>query len=396
MEDFLSGSECIKFEYQNLGGAYKWIKTILTRFKYKALSKNERGVVKRYIEKISGYSRAQITRLIRQYRLKESIERANYKRSQFSKKYTRKDIELLANTDKLHRLSGPAIKKILEKEEEYGHSEYENIAKISASHIYNLRKTNAYKVVNIHYSKTRPTSREIGERCKPEPKGKPGYIRVDTVHQGDFNGKKGVYHINAVDEITQWEIVLSVEKISEGYLIPALEEIISQFPFVILSFHSDNGSEYINRVVSKLLNRLLIKLTKSRPRKSNDNALAESKNASIVRKHMGYGHIPQRYASKINEFNRKYLNIYINFYRPCFFPELKEDKKGKVKKSYSSKNLMTPFQKLCTTPLFCSYLKKEIELLNLHIMANKYSPNQFMQKLLAVQTELWNSFEKVG
>jgi hypothetical protein len=49
--------------------------------------------------------------------------------------------------------------------------------------------------------------------------GKPGYIRIDTVHQGDLDGCKGVYHINAVDEVTQIEIVVSVEKISEQYFM---------------------------------------------------------------------------------------------------------------------------------------------------------------------------------
>ena len=127
---------------------------------------------------------------------------------------------------------------------------------------------------------------------------------MDTVHQGDLDGKKGVYHLNAVDEVTQFEIVCSVEKISERYLIPVLSALLEQFPFVILGFHADNGSEYINRHVAQLLNKLLIGLTKSRARQTNDNALVESKNGAIVRKHLGYGHIPQRFAPLINAFNR--------------------------------------------------------------------------------------------
>ena len=75
-----------------------------------------------------------------------------------------------------------------------------------------------------------------------------------------------------------------------------------QFPFVIVGFHSDNGSEYINHQVANLLEKLRIEQTKSRSRQSNDNALAESKNASVVRKHMGYDHIPQAYAKPINAF----------------------------------------------------------------------------------------------
>ena len=82
--------------------------------------------------------------------------------------------------------------------------------------------------------------------------------------------------------------MLSVERISERFLIPVLETILETFPFAIQGFHADNGSEYINRRVAELLNKLNIEFTKSRPRHSNDNALPESKNASVVRKHLGW------------------------------------------------------------------------------------------------------------
>jgi transposase InsO family protein len=66
------------------------------------------------------------------------------------------------------------------------------------------------------------------------------------------------------------------------------------FPFVIQGFHADNGSEYINQRVAERLNKLLIEFTKSRSRPTNDNALVESKNGAVVRKHLGYAHIPQK------------------------------------------------------------------------------------------------------
>jgi len=153
------------------------------------------------------------------------------------------------------------------------------------------------------FTKTKPVVSKIGERAKPDPKGQPGYIRIDTVHQGDINDQKGVYHINAVDEITQWEIVISVERISEAYLVQVLENILGQFPFVIRAFHSDNGSEFVNHVVSGLLNKLLIRFTKSRHRHSNDNGLVETRNGSVLRKNPGYAHIPQTCAELLNEYH---------------------------------------------------------------------------------------------
>ena len=177
---------------------------------------------------------------------------------------------------------------------EYGEEEYRNIANISVSHIYNLRKTVSYQRSVSFYQGTKKTkATAIGERCKPEPEGRPGYLpvcvrtrtgrMVDTIHQGDKDGQKGVYHVNTVDEIVQWEVTGAAEKITEEYLLPLLEKIIASYPYRIINFHADNGSEYVNSKVAEMLNNLLIKLTKSRPRHTNDNALAETKNGFSVK-----------------------------------------------------------------------------------------------------------------
>ncbi len=78
-----------------------------------------------------------------------------------------------------------------------------------------------------HRTKFRSTqSRQvpIGERRKPDPKGKPGYLRVDTVYQGNKDGKAGLYHITAVDTVTQWQVIGCVETISERHLLPVLRQ----------------------------------------------------------------------------------------------------------------------------------------------------------------------------
>jgi len=208
----------------------------------------------------------------------------------------------------------------------FGEEKYKRLNDISVSHLYNLRKSKTYSRAKNHFEKTRVKSSGIGERRKPTSKGQSGYIRIDTVHQGDQGGVKGVYHINAVDEVTQFEVVCAVEKISEQYLIPVLETMLNIFPFKVISFHSDNGSEYNNKNVAKLLKKLFIGFTKSRPRQSNDNSLAESENASVVRKILGYHHIPKKWERQVNDFNRVYFNPYINYHRPCFYPEAIVDK----------------------------------------------------------------------
>ena len=267
--------------------------------------------------------------------------------------------------------------------------EYERLATISVSHLYNLRQSTTYTRQRRHFEKTRPKVSSIGERRKPRPNGKPGYIRIDTVHQGDQDKQKGVYHINAVDEETQFEVVCSVEKISERYLIPALEQMLDAFPFTLFGFHSDNGSEYINSRVAGLLDKLRIEFTKSRSRHSNDNALAESKNAAVVRKQFGYSHIPQRWAALINDFNREHLNPYLNFHRPCFFPETRTDAKGKECTVYRYENLMTPYDKLKSLPGAKDCLKPGMTFAILDAVALQISDNRAAEQLQKARQKLF-------
>lgn len=350
---------------------YAWIAGTLKRTGYLTLSKKERGVVFEYIQVMTGLSRQQLSRLIRNYRQHRWIGKKQYERHCFATRYTRADILLLAQTDEYHQtLSGPATKKLLERAYcVFKDDAYERLAGISVAHIYNLRRSETYVTKRAHFEKTKRSVVNIGERRKPQPNEEPGYIRIDTVHQGDLDKCKGVYHINAVDEVTQYEVICSVQAISEQYLIPVLEAILQAFPFDIKGFHSDNGSEYINHQVARLLNKLHIEFTKSRARRSNDNGLIEGKNGAIVRKILGYMHIPQRFADVINEFNQKYLVPYINFHRPCFYVEEIIDTKGKIRKKYPYKKIMTPYEKLKSLPDAHKYLKKGISFTKLDKVA---------------------------
>jgi hypothetical protein len=393
---FLEGSEAVEFRALAVEEKYEWIEKVLMRIRYHRLSRAEKGVIRQYIQKVAGYSTAQVSRLIAEYSQTGWLRRIPYKRHRFTLKYAPSDIELLARTDELHGwLSGPATKKIMEREYEvYGYSEFENISRISVSHLYNLRRSNTYRGVIRVFTKTKPAAVKIGERARPEPKGQPGYIRIDTVHQGDLNGQKGVYYVNAVDEVTQWEIVASVERISEAYLVPVLESLLAQFPFVIKGFHSDNGSEFVNHVVAGLLNKLLIRFTKCRPRHTNDNGLVESKNGSVIRKNLGYAYIPQACAELINGYNRDFLNPYINFHRPCFFPFAVIDHRGKVKKTYPYEEVMTPYEKLKSLPQAEKYLRSGVTFEMLEAIANQMSDNQSAERMVKARSNLFQQISR--
>ena len=396
---FLDGIQAVAFSVLSAkDDRYKWVQRTLIRFDYDTLKRPGKGLIMRYMIKISGYSRQQLTRLIAQYRRGGKVVRRQRTTHGFSRRYTNEDIQLIAQLDELHdQPNGYALKKLCERAYSvFGESDYQRLATISVAHLYNLRKSGVYQRCRTVYTKTKSKASDVGERRKPVPLGSPGYIRIDSVHQGDLDKRKGVYHVNAVDDVTQMEIVVTVERISEHYLVPALEEMLDLFPFVIKGFHSDNGSEYINKRVAKMLGKLNIEFTKSRPRHSNDNALAECKNGHVIRKQFGHGHIPQHYATQMNEFNRRYLNPHINYHRPCFFPETISDAKGKQRKTYPYKNMMTPYEKLKSLPNADQCLKPSLSFAILDKVAYEITDNQSAKRLQKARKQLFKTIHEQG
>ena len=394
IKEFVKISKDIQFKGASRKEKYEWIEEILFRFKYFSLKKKNKSILKKYMMQMTGFSDAQITRLIGKKKKCGKIIADTTGKHKFTRIYTPEDIAKLIETDKAHdRLSGPATKHVFQRAYEiFGDNRFTRLKNISIAHIYNLRGTRQYISWAKFFTKTKPTPVNIGERKRPNSQGQPGYLRVDTVHQGDLDKEKGVYHINLVDEVTQWEIVCAVEKISEQYLLPILEAALSQFPFRIYGFHSDNGSEYINKVVAELLNKLLIEQTKSRPRHCNDNALAEGKNGAVIRKHMGYWHIPQRHAEIINRFYQNYFNPYLNYHRPCGFATEKISEKGKVKKVYDV--YLTPYEALKTHLNASKFMKDDITFEQLDKISKEKSDNECAALMQKAKAELFNSFHQ--
>jgi transposase InsO family protein len=390
ISEFLKGSEGIDFTGQGRVAVYGWTERLLVAQQYAQQGKKQRGAIRGYLSKVTGLSLPQVTRLIRRYRETGRVEVSLCQRRRFPGKYTEQDIGLLAEVDRAHeRLSGPATKCILRREYgEFGQPEFARLAGISVSHLYNLRHSLRYRQQATVFQATRPSGVSIGERRKPDPQGQPGFIRVDTVHQGDWDGEKGVYHINAVDTVTQWQVVGCAGKISERFLMPVLEAILHQFPFRILGFHADNGSEFINHRVARLLSELLVEFTKSRACRSQDNALVEGKNGAIIRKHIGYGYIPAVHAPALQKFYTAHLNPYLNFHRPCGFATVSFDARGKRKRQYPPKDYATPFQKLKSLPRAEDYLKEGIRIQALDRLAKTMSDTAFARKMSAAKTRL--------
>jgi hypothetical protein len=384
----------VRFAGQRRQEVYEWVERTLVRHQYAGLRKPDKGVLKVYLEQMSGLSRAQVTRLISRYQQTGRVIARPYQRVRFRSTYTAADVDLLAYVDRAHgNLSGPATRRILEREySEYGQAAYQRLAGISVAHLYRLRGTPAYRKRNTSYQPTRPTPIPIGERRKPQPQGKPGYLRVDTVHQGDQDGKKGLFHINAVDEVTQWEIVAATPYISEFWLIPVLEALLQQFPFVIRGFHSDNGSEFVNYNVDGLLGKLLIEQTRSRAYHCGDNGLVESKNGAIVRKHIGYSHIAAQHAEAMNRFHTEHLNPYVNFHRPCAVPTVLTQANGKRKRIYQ--RWATPLELFTELPDCENFLRPGLTLAELEAFAQRQTDTEAALAMQRAKRKLFDRFKQ--
>ena len=347
---FLDGNGPVDFNPRSRKEAYAFVQRTMARFGYARLGKADKGTLKRFLGKTTGLSRAQLTRLVRQYVDTGRIvdRRGGPPAWPFERRYTAADVRLLADVDAtLGQMAGPATREVMRREHEvFGDQRFERLAGISVSHLYNLRASTTYRRKRTTPDLTKAVQVAIGERRRPRPEGRPGFLRVDTVHQGDLDGRKGVYLVNTVDEVTQYEFIGAVPAISERFLLPVLEGLLDLFPFAVMGFHADNGSEYINRKVARLLAKLHAEFTKSRARHSNDNALVEGKNANVVRRWLGHAHIPQRFAPQVDAFVQRALSPAVNFHRPCMFAVEHADEKGRVRRRYPHDQVATPYDRL--------------------------------------------------
>ena len=139
------------------------------------------------------YSVGNIKKLIKQKKDTGYVRLSTGKRNRFVRVYSTADAVLLAEVANLYLgQNGKALKKIMaDMYHIFGDQRFKRLANVSVSHLYNLKQTRAFKSQSLRYTKTKPTVVSIGERREPRPDGKPGFIRVDSVHQGDARQTKG-------------------------------------------------------------------------------------------------------------------------------------------------------------------------------------------------------------
>jgi hypothetical protein len=121
----------------------------------------------------------------------------------------------------------------------------------------------------------------------------------------------------------------------------------------------------------------------------------ESKNGSVIRKNLGYIHMPGNCAPLLNLYHKTYLNPYVNFHRPCFFAVEEVDHKGKVKKKYPYDRINTPYEKLKSMPEVESYLRAGVTLEKLETYANQMSDNHFAERMVKARSNLFKQAQRL-
>jgi transposase InsO family protein len=185
-------------------------------------------------------------------------------------------------------------------------------------------------------------------------------------------------------------VVVCTEYISYSFMSTVMELLTEQFPFTLQGVHADNGVEYINARMLELMESARIALTKSRPARSTDNALVESKNGSVVRKRFGFVHIARSRAGLINDFNREHFNPLNNLHRSCLFASEQPhaSKPGRIKRVYHPDDAQTPLEKLASLPRQLRNLKKGVTIKALLAQAQKQTDLQAAQACQAAWDEL--------
>ena len=155
---FLLGMTVLDFDVPGRKEAYGWIEASLRPLGYRRLGKVDKGLVRSYLIKVSGFSPAQITRLLTQYRTSGRVrDRRGKPAHAFQPRYRPEDVSLLAEVDTLHgTLSGLTSPKICERSYTvFADPRFERLAHISNGQIYNLRHSVGYQRQRTHLDKTR-------------------------------------------------------------------------------------------------------------------------------------------------------------------------------------------------------------------------------------------------
>lgn len=218
---------------------------------------------------------------------------------------------------------------------------------------------------------------------------KPGFVEGDTVaHCGDnIEGEYG-HSLNATDILTTWTETRATFTKASGGIIERMKEIEKAFPFRILGFNSDNGSEFLNHAfVEHFENRKEnpIPVKRGRPYRKNDQCFIEQKNLTHVRGLFEYDRVETKALVELmNEIYRDYWCPLQNFFIPTMKLIRKERIGAKIKKKYELPK--TPYERVLACPDVPEENKKALR--ERYATLNPFELKAQMEKKLQVYFQL--------
>lgn len=322
---------------------YDSVTKILNARQYSRLDRRQKGIVRAFLIETTGYSRAQLTRLIAQWAKFRRLAVNRSDRWRFPTRYTTSDIALLAELDAVHQdLPGPAVKHILAREYHlFGKAEYERLARLSVSHIYNLRRSTEYQHLRAWVQHEPSQMLRLGRNLKPDARREPGYLSIRLVRAYSENELSG-YQICAIDGATKWRVLGCAESLREVHFSPVLEAVLHQFPFQIRGLRSELGIANFDPP------------TPSIEMRARSDAFQRALTA--------------------------HLNPYVNYHRPCAFTALERpstsDRGPRRRTCY-----LTPYERLVSLSNWQTFLKPGITPLLLKRVSSRMSDTESARQM---------------
>ena len=393
IREVLDGRRTMAPQVRSRTEVYAFIERTAQRFDYGRLGKADKGVLRHFLGMATGRSRAQVTRLLKQYREAGRLaDRRHAPSRPFSRRYTSDDIELLAEVDALHgTLSGPATRKLCARAYHvFGDLRFERLAGISNGHLYNLRRSTTYRRRRQVADPTPTCPMAVGRRWRPQPFGQPGHLRVVSVGQGDLDSFERLHHLELVDEATRFRFIGSVEHLGASCLAPFLDDLVGAFPFTVRGFHAGDAPDHGAGEVAALLQALRGDAV-SRACRGTGSAPVGSRNGGDSRRQVRNVHVSSACVERVNGFTRRVLSPYLNYHRLCFFPSERVDATGRVRKRYRDADVMTPYERLKSLPGAAGYLTPGTTFARLDAVATAMSDGEAVHSLSEAGVRLFRS-----
>ena len=176
-----------------------------------------------------------------------------------------------------------------------------------------------------------------------------GHLYADTVaHCGDSIRGNFVWTLTVTDDLTLWTLNRAIWNKGQDATCTAFLYLLREMPFMVRSLNTDNGSEFINYHLQRMLKEKYkrCKLTRSRPYKKNDNARAEERNRHKVRELIGYERIDNEQCVFLLNQVYRYHNLLTNFFITStrLISKQRNPVTGKTRKQYDKAR--TPYDRV--------------------------------------------------